>query len=104
MFEKRLARIIGMVSEQKAAEKRGREETVVAAPPASKSKTAPSTTEALSSDGRLKNVFNHCDQILLALKNSRDSAPFWKPVDPVADSAPEYTHPNPPNFSTAFPR
>jgi hypothetical protein len=90
VFEKRLARIIGMVSEQKAAEKRGRDEAIVPAPPASKSKSAPSAADLLSPDGRLKNVFNHCDSILQALKNSRDSAPFWRPVDPVADGAPDY--------------
>jgi hypothetical protein len=89
VFEKRLARIIGMVTEQKTAEKRAREETVVAAPPASKSKAA-SGAEALSPEGRLKNIYNHCDQILMALKHSRDSAPFWRPVDPVADGAPDY--------------
>jgi hypothetical protein len=90
VFEKRLARIIGMVSEQKAAEKRGRDEANVPAPPASKSKSSSSGSEIMSPDGRLKNVFNHCDQILLALKNSSHSAPFWKPVDPVADGAPDY--------------
>lgn len=92
IFEKRLARIIGMVSEQKAAEKRGRDDTLAAAPPPSKTKSASSSSgsEMLSADGRLKNVFTHCDQILLALKNSRDSAMFWKPVDPVADGVPDY--------------
>ncbi len=95
VFEKRLARIISMVqaSDQSAGsgQKRARDDAFVAAPPSSKSKAAtPTGAETLSAEGRLKNVFNHCDQILLALKNSRDSAPFWKPVDPVADGVPDY--------------
>ena len=93
VFEKRLARIIGMVAEQTqgTGQKRARDDAFVAPPVTSKSKAANAPGgETLSPEGRLKNVFNHCDQILSAVKQSRDSVLFWKPVDPVADGVPDY--------------